>query len=281
MHPLIPAIVERLRGIGGLDAIALGGSRARGSHTPASDIDIGLYYDPAAGLDLAALAAATAELDDQHREDLLTEPGGWGPWINGGGWLRIHGTPVDFIYRDRAQVAAVINECREGRITLDYQPGHPFAFVSSIYLAETAVCQPLHDPRGQLATLKALANPYPPALQRALIDRLWWETDFSVRIANKGVSRGDSAYVAGSCYRGVACLLMSLFALNRQHWLNEKGALALAAQFPIAPPYLQSRVGAVFAQIDESPGALAAAVSLLDSLIRDTEPLVADWREGD
>lgn len=281
MHPLIPTIVERLRGIGGIDAIALGGSRARGSHTPASDIDIGLYYDPAAGLDLAALAAAATELDDQHREDLLTEPGGWGPWINGGGWLRIHGTPVDLLYRDRAQVAAVIGDCRAGRIELSYQAGHPFAFVSSIYLAEVALCQPLDDPRGQLATLKALASPYPPALQRAIIERVWWEADFSLRVGQKGVGRGDAAYVAGCCFRGVACLLMALFALNREHWMNEKGALALAARFPIAPEYLQSRVGAIFAQIDEAPGALAAALSLLDALIRDTERLIEAWRAGE
>jgi predicted nucleotidyltransferase len=33
----------------------LGGSRARGTHRPDSDIDIGIYYDESAGFDVARL----------------------------------------------------------------------------------------------------------------------------------------------------------------------------------------------------------------------------------
>ncbi|MBM0744261.1 nucleotidyltransferase domain-containing protein [Phormidium sp. CLA17] len=35
--------VDRLRSVGGIAAIALGGSRARGNHTLKSDVDLGLY----------------------------------------------------------------------------------------------------------------------------------------------------------------------------------------------------------------------------------------------
>ena len=44
---LIDHIVQRLRRVEGVVGIVLGGSRARGTHTPDSDIDLGLYYDPA------------------------------------------------------------------------------------------------------------------------------------------------------------------------------------------------------------------------------------------
>lgn len=82
---LIQGIVQPLQQVDGLVAIVLGGSRARGTHTATSDIDLGLYYDPTKPPELATLRQIAAELDDAHRLDLITPLGGWGPWINGGG----------------------------------------------------------------------------------------------------------------------------------------------------------------------------------------------------
>jgi len=39
-------------------------------------------------------------------------------------------------------------------VEIAYQPGHPFGFASSIYLAEAAVCRPLGDQQGVAADLK-------------------------------------------------------------------------------------------------------------------------------
>src|SRR5512147_2601107 len=109
---LIAEIVERLRGVRGVEAVVLGGTRARGSHTETSDIDLGLYYHPAAALDLAALERVASEIDDAHRANLVTGIGGWGPWINGGGWLRVNQVPVDLLYRDLERVSRIIEACR-------------------------------------------------------------------------------------------------------------------------------------------------------------------------
>ncbi|RVX41729.1 nucleotidyltransferase-like protein [Nonomuraea polychroma] len=38
------AVAARLAGVPGVAAVVLGGSRARGTHRPDSDIDLGLYY---------------------------------------------------------------------------------------------------------------------------------------------------------------------------------------------------------------------------------------------
>lgn len=38
-------IVYLLKDVKGIEGIVLGGSRARGTHHEASDIDIGIYYD--------------------------------------------------------------------------------------------------------------------------------------------------------------------------------------------------------------------------------------------
>ncbi len=160
---LILEIVDRLRGVAGVEVVVLGGSRARGSHTETSDIDLGLYYFPAAALDLVALERVASEIDDAHRANLVTGIGGWGPWINGGGWLKVNQVPVDFLYRDLDRVSQIIEACRDGRIEIAYQPVHLHPFTSSIYLAEVALCQPLWDPRGSLARLKERARPYPAA----------------------------------------------------------------------------------------------------------------------
>jgi predicted nucleotidyltransferase len=40
---LIRDLVAQLRGIEGVAAVVLGGSRARNTHTPESDIDLGIY----------------------------------------------------------------------------------------------------------------------------------------------------------------------------------------------------------------------------------------------
>ncbi|WP_421657288.1 hypothetical protein [Leptothermofonsia sp. ETS-13] len=33
-----------------------------------------------------------------------------------------------------------ISDCHAGKITIDYQPGHPHSFVASIYVGEAAGC---------------------------------------------------------------------------------------------------------------------------------------------
>ncbi|MBI5296920.1 MAG: nucleotidyltransferase domain-containing protein [Chloroflexi bacterium] len=266
---LITEIVDRLKSVPGVEAVVLGGSRARGTHTESSDVDLGIYYAPSLPLDLAELTRVAAGLDDEHRPNLVTGPGGWGPWINGGGWLKVGGLPVDFIYRDLDKVERVIFDCCAGRIEIAYQPGHPHSFVSSIYLAEVALCQPLWDPRGTLARLKDRIIPYPPRLKQAILDAFWWEVDFSLGIAQKSISRGDVAYAAGCCFRCVACLLQTLFAVNEQYWMNEKGAVALAADFQYAPANLKERVEWTFEQLSGAGPSISEALHTLGELVED------------
>lgn len=268
-------IANKIQQVSGETAVVLGGSRARGTARPDSDIDLGIYYHPQQPLDLDALNRLTTELDDQHRPALLTPIGGWGPWINGGGWLKINGTAVDFLYRDLEQVQQVITDCRAGRLQVDYQPGHPHAFTSAIYLAEIALCQPLTDPYGTITGLKKLAIPYPPALQQALIDRFFWEASFSTAIAAKAASRGDAAYVAGCMFRCTSCLLQTLFALNKQYWMNEKGALAIAVGFDRSPVNLEKRIHTAFGFLQPTANSLAAGIAILDTIIREVEDLLS------
>ena len=274
VESLIQNIVDEVKQIEGVKAIVLGGSRARATHTPSSDVDLGIYYHPDSPLDLNALSKVATKLDDEHRADVITAIGGWGPWINGGGWLRIQSHPVDFLYRDLEKVNTVIDDCLHGKVDVFYQPGHPFGFVSSIYLAEVAVCQPLWDPEGIIAELKKKIGPYPNSLQKALIQKFSWEVNFSIEIARKSTGRSDVTYAAGCCFRSVMCMLQVLFAINKTHWLNEKGALTLADTFSRKPERFPSRINKTFQLLEANPPSIQRTIANLEELSKDIDQLV-------
>jgi predicted nucleotidyltransferase len=94
----------RLAAVDGVVGVTLGGSWARGTAGPGSDVDLGVYYRATRHPSIARLRRLAAELDDRHAGDLLTDFGGWGRWIDGGGWLRIDGQAVDWLYRDLDRV---------------------------------------------------------------------------------------------------------------------------------------------------------------------------------
>jgi len=272
---LIETLVRDLQGVTGVVALVLGGSRARGTYTPHSDIDLGLYYWPDQPLHLAQLSAVATAVDDAHRPDAITAVGGWGPWINGGGWLTVQTMPVDLLYRDLRRVTSIVQECRAGRPQVVYQPGHPHGFVTAIYLAEIALCRVLWDPTGIIADLKRATTPYPAALKTALIHQFFWEADFSLKVAAKALVRADVSYVAGCCFRGVSCLLQALFALNERYWMNEKGAAALAGTFPLAPPRVSERIDAAFQGLAPTEHALTRAIEELARLVAETAQLLS------
>ena len=82
---LLERLLPVLALVPGVVAVALGGSSATGAAHAASDYDIGLYFSERAGLDVERLLDAAKSLVDDQAAARLTEVGGWGPWIVGGG----------------------------------------------------------------------------------------------------------------------------------------------------------------------------------------------------
>lgn len=271
---IISNIVEVLKQVDGVQALVLGGSRAKGTHHPGSDIDIGIYYDPGKGLDLAQLRRAASDLDDDHRDNVMTDIGGWGSWINGGGWLQVKQMPVDFLYRDLGKVSQVIEQCHAGHLTIDYQPGHPHGFLNAIYAAEAALCKVLWDPSGLVGEMKSRMTPYPHALQKAIIEKFLWEASFSLEIGKKGIPKKDLSYIAGCCFRAISCLNQVLFALNETYWMNEKGAAAIADSFSTVASRYAQRVNDIITLVAEDQTGLEKALKMLHDLIQETEHLV-------
>ena len=267
--PILMRVVPRLTEVPGVAAVVLGGSRARATHNPTSDYDLGLYYGPEAPLDTEALLTIVKGLVDDPQGASVTPVGGWGPRIVGGGWLSIDGRKVDLLYRGLEPVRAAIVACRAGRVTMDYQPGHPHGFCSAIWMGEAALCKPLHDPKGAVAALKALTSPYPDALREALLRMFLWEVLFSVENGEIAVARGEQTHIAGCVYRALGCVGQVLFALNRRYLINEKGALAEAAGFAVTLPDLTTRTAGIWAAIGRADfiGALSD-LRMLDTELR-------------
>jgi hypothetical protein len=260
LDPFFQEIAVRIAAAPGVVSVALGGSWAREDADADSDIDFGVYYDPERPLDVEILSGIARELDDRHPDEPLTAIGGWGPWINGGGWLTIQGRRVDWIYRDLERVGNAIADCRAGRIESHYQPGHPHAFHTHIYMGEVQHARPLSDPDGTLAALRRSTSPYPPALKRAIVGKFLWEADFSLRAAEKSVSRGDAYHATGSFFRSVACVIQVLFAVNERYFVNEKRSAEAVAKFEKKPRSFDSTVPSAF------PGSRAALREDFDRL---------------
>ena len=226
-----------LRQIKGVSALVLGGSRGRGTEGPTSDYDIGIYYEPDTPLNLAGLRAALAPIVDGNAPE-LSELGEWGPWIVGGGWLTIDGIEVDILYRDLARVRQIIAESCQGNFTMNYQVGHPHGFCSTIWMGEIDTCRPFFDPSGVIDDLKAQTQPYPDKLRQALTTRFGWEVGFAVENAALAARRGERTHIVGCAYRALCCAAQVLFAVNGRYLINEKGAVAEAASFPVTIPGL-------------------------------------------
>ncbi|GAA4930827.1 nucleotidyltransferase domain-containing protein [Actinoplanes utahensis] len=262
---VLDELAHRLLTVPGVVGVVLGGSRARGTHTEESDYDLGLYYR--APLDTGRIGELAREVAGPDAG--VTGVGEWGPWVDGGGWLRIGASAVDWLYRDLDRVEQCWSEAEQGRYAFHVQAGHPLGVTGFSYPGELALARILADPRGDLADLQRRVRVYPRALSEALVAGLW-EADFLIGLARKAVSRGDSAYIAGCLFRLAGVLAHALHGAAG-HWLiNEKGAVATAGALPGAPERFRARVDAVFAAVEGDPLRLATAIDLAADLVLET-----------
>ncbi|MGP4042855.1 nucleotidyltransferase domain-containing protein [Streptomyces sp. 2A115] len=153
-------VADRLAALPAVQAVALGGSRAQGTHTPDSDWDLAVYYR--GDFSPAALRAIGWEGE-------VSEIGGWGGGVfNGGAWLTIDGRRVDVHYRDLDVVEHELAEAEEGRFHVEPLLFHLAGISSYLVVAELAVNQVL---RGTLPRPAA----YPAKLRNTARNR-WHDT---------------------------------------------------------------------------------------------------------
>jgi predicted nucleotidyltransferase len=268
---VIADLVPRLAGVGGVVAVVLGGSYARGAERPDSDLDLGLLYRDATPIDLAALQTVIEEVNDTL--DLVPSPlGGWGPWVNGGAWLRIDGHAVDLLYRSIDRYEATIENAQRGFAEHDYLQQPPFGFQSTIYLGEIAAGAALHDPSDVVSRLKASVHPYPPALRAALVAGYHWGAQFTLDNAGKPASRGDVYATLGCLSRASGFLVQVLLAHHERYPINDKGALDTLALLDETTASLTTRLQACL--LIDSAAALPEAVRAMRSVCDDVGRIV-------
>ena len=258
-------LAVRLGAVPGVVAVLLGGSRARGTHTPDSDTDLGLYYR--GRLDTTALGELARAVGGPSAR--VTEPGEWGPWVDGGAWLTVDGAAVDWIYRDVDRVRDAWRDAEAGRFAFHQQAGHPLGVPDFAYPGEVALGVVLADPTGELSDLQRQARSYPPALADALV-RALWEADFLVGVARKAAPRGDVGYVSGCLFRIVGLCAHALHGAAGRWLVNEKGAVAAADCLPGAPAGFRARAEALFAGLDTDPVRLLGTLDAATDLVFDT-----------
>lgn len=267
---LAESLAPRLAAVGGVAAVGLGGSVARGTDDAGSDVDIGIYYSRRTPPDLVALRRLADDVDDRGSVE-LTQLGGWGPRINGGGWLVVRGTRVDWLYREVEAVEEAIASCRAGVSVPVHQPGHPWGWQPQIYAGEVAYGVPLADPSGELTRLQSAALPYPGALREAKLAALW-EAEFSLGIAEKSAARGATVLVVACLSRVAAVLVDAIFAANGRYLVNEKQAAEIGTTVD-GPPGVWSAMTATLA----APGSTADELIASVASARIATEAVAAW----
>ncbi|MCQ2911575.1 MAG: hypothetical protein MJ244_05220 [Clostridia bacterium] len=243
-------VADELKGVTGVDAIVFGGSRVLGMQAPDSNVDIGIYYIGDGVLDIEGLNNALTNLDDLHRQGLLAYPGAWGPWLNGGSCIKVDDLIVDISLRNITRVNEVIDACNQGNISLVNQFGHPFGFVSSMYLAEVDMCRPLVDKTKNVAAMKKKVRPFNAVYKNASINHFLWEADYSSKTGRKSIERKDIIYAAGALYKSANALIQVVYSLNDEYVMNEKASLQRAAKFKKLPKEFVSNLETIFVALD-------------------------------
>ncbi|WP_406279238.1 nucleotidyltransferase domain-containing protein [Embleya sp. NBC_00896] len=236
---------ERLAALPGVTAVALGGSRAQGTHRPDSDWDFAVYYGAGFTPDVVRALGWPGE---------VSEFGGWGGGVfNGGAWLTVDGRPVDLHYRELADVQRRLAQAREGRFEVERLMFHLAGVPTYLVVAELAVNRVLFGD---------LPRPsYPDALRRTAHAR--WAGDARTTLAYAGrahAARGHVTDVAGAIGRA-ACEAAHAVLAGRGEWVTNEKTLLDRADL--------RGIDAITARLDPAalPAAIAEAGALLDKAL--------------
>jgi hypothetical protein len=246
LPPGIARLVAELAALPGVEAIALGGSRAQGTARPDSDWDLGVYYrdgfDPA---DVRALG----------HEGTVVDIGAWGGGVfNGGAWLRIDGVPVDLLWRDLAVVEHEIHEAEAGRWRMEPLMFHVAGIPTYLLVAELALNRTL---------VGALPRPTYPAALRARASRDWADR------AELHLEHARSAHARHG--RGAATLgLIVIGAAEYAHAVAARGGVWVTNDKTLLDRGGMSGVDALLATAERTPAGLERTVDAVLALGRRT-----------
>ncbi len=249
---VVAHMVEDLISVPGVEAIVLGGSRARKTAHAASDVDLGVYYYDTQPLNIEMLYAVAQKYSKRDAPLVVTQPYEWGPWVNGGAWIHTEIGKVDILYRSIDRVARVIQQALCGELELHYEQQPPFGFYSVMYLAEVKECLPFFDPHHMLLAFKQQITEYPAPLKIAIVQQNLWAAEFALHQASKAAELEDILSVAGCITRIFANLAQVLFALNSVYFGSDKHILDAIERFDTKPAEYKKRVTDILSSLGSS-----------------------------
>ncbi|WP_031106000.1 nucleotidyltransferase domain-containing protein [Streptomyces sp. NRRL S-146] len=244
MPAFLDTVADRLALLPAVEAVTLGGSRARGTERPDSDWDLAVYYRGA--FDPADLRAVGWEGE-------VCEIGAWGGGVfNGGAWLTIEGRSVDIHYRDLDVVGHELAEAEAGRFRVEPLMFHLAGIPTYLLVAELAINKVL---RGELPCPDA----YPRALRESAPAHWHGMAAATLAYARAGhAPKNAVTQVAGAIALAATQTAHAVLAARGEWVTNEKGLVDRAGL---------AEVDAVVGDLTGGPAALARAVTDVETLL--------------
>ncbi|MCD9141141.1 nucleotidyltransferase domain-containing protein [Streptomyces albireticuli] len=239
-------VADRLAALPAVRAVALGGSRAQGTHSPGSDWDLAVYYRG---------GFRPSDLRDIGWEGEVSGIGDWGGGVfNGGARLTVDGRAVDVHYRDLDAVGHELAEARRGRFRWEPLMFHLAGVPSYLPVAELAVNRVLRGSLPRPAYPRALREAAPPVWRERAVMTLGYAEGAYVR-------HGRATEVAGALAIAAAQTAHAVLAARGEWITNEKRLLERAGL---------RTVDAIVAGLRPEPEALARAVTEAEELFAAT-----------
>jgi hypothetical protein len=269
---LLDEVTEALRAVPGVAALALGGSHARGTQTPESDLDIGLYYcqeTPFSTENIREIARRYSPGADPTVTDFYE----WGPFVNGGAWIANPVCKIDFLYGNLDQLDEIVATAQQGEWRHNFDQKPPFGFRTVTTLGEIHYCKPLHDAKKLLVPLKARVAHFPPTLKKTIVQDVLWAAEFSFVMARGFAESGDVPNTVGCMTRIFHYLVQALFALNEAYFMNDKRVLAEIKTFARKPHGFGATMTSVLSAPGSTPEALGISLEKLEAIFAETAKL--------
>lgn len=206
-------VADALMGVPDVHGVALGGSRAEGTHTVDSDFDVAVYYrgtfDP-------------GPLRELGWPGEVFDPGAWGAIFDGGAWLTVDGRHVDVHYRNLDVLEQERRAAEHGQFRWEPLAFHLAGIPSYLLLAELATAQPW---RGTAPRPPS----YPDALRASAPPHWRRQATLTMQYARSAYApRGRLTEVAGLLATAAMQTAHAVLA-SRGEWItNEKRLLGRA-----------------------------------------------------
>jgi predicted nucleotidyltransferase len=238
---LLKSILSDLEKVDGIMGLVLGGSYALGLATEDSDLDIGLYYSSSSPFSIHEIKLIAKKYADKETP-VVTNFYEWGPWVNGGAWIKNKLSKIDFLYKNIEQITTTIENAHQGNWEVNYEQQPPFGFSSLIFLAETFYCVPLYERNNCIQNLKEKVSSYPDKLKQAVVQQSLWAAEFTIYQAI-GFAEKEDIYNTYGCYtRAINKIILAIFALNERYPMGDKRALIIIDQLTLKPENLSKRI---------------------------------------